>query len=38
MTPEEVRRLSVAEYLAFLRYMDEEAREMRRAAKKKGRR
>jgi hypothetical protein len=36
MTPAEVRKLSAAEYLAFLRHMDEEAREMRRAARKRG--
>lgn len=35
MTPAEVRSLSVPEYLAMLRLMDEEAREARRAAKRK---
>jgi hypothetical protein len=35
MTPAEVRRLSVPEYLAFLRRMDEERRANEKAAKRR---
>jgi hypothetical protein len=38
MTPAEARGLTASEYLAFLRYMDEEARAMKRAARQKGKR
>jgi len=38
MTPAEVRAMSLPEYQAFLRHMDMEARERRRAAAKTGRR
>lgn len=34
MTPAEVRQLSVPEYVAFLRYMDEERREIARSNRK----
>ena len=35
MTPAEVRQLTVHEYLAMLRLMDEERREQKRAAAKR---
>lgn len=38
MTPAEVRALSIGEYMAFLRHMDEEDRAQKRAAKKRGKR
>lgn len=38
MTPREVRELSVPEYLALLRNMDEESRAIKQAQKRKQRR
>jgi len=38
MTPGEVRSLSAPEYLAMIRYMDAEAREIARQARKRGKR
>lgn len=35
MTPAEVRAMALPEYQAFLRYMDMEARERRRQARKR---
>lgn len=35
MTPTEVRALSVPEYLAFLKLMDDERREIEREARKR---
>jgi len=38
MTPAEVRALSVPEYMALMRFQDEEIREHNRQARKKGKR